>query len=177
MSTPSTVPPRPTAEIPIGSRTYHARAPKYQVWWDVARMLEASQIGSEAMQRLREEADTLTEEQTAELLAQIEVTATMGGLEEAIVYGREDGDGRVTGGFLRRCLGKDDWQQILAERDDDDSDLDLPDLVHAAIELRRTFQDWFDARSDTMGLPTPKIDEVLPKPKAKTGANAARTRK
>lgn len=176
-SSSTTVPARPTTEITLAGRTYTARAPKYQVWWDVARMLDATNLGSDAMRRLTEEADSLTEEEIASLAAEVEVMATMGGLEEAIVYGRPDPDDpkRFTGGFLRRALRRDDWTTILAEVDDDDSDLDLPELVHAAVELRRTFQPWFDARSETMGLPVPKVDEVGPKAGAKrSGTTRAR---
>lgn len=146
---------RPTSKITIGSRTYSVRAPKYQVWWDVARMLEANELAGEAVRQLADESLQLTPEQQAELVAQIDMMPAFGGMEEAIIYGRVDETGRVQGGFLRRCMNPQDWQQLLADRDDDESDVDLPDLYHAARVLQEEFQPWFEMRSATMGLPTP----------------------
>lgn len=147
---------RPTSEITIGSHTYSVRAPKYQVWWDVARMLEGNALAGEAMRQLTDPSLQLTEEQQAELAAQIDMMPSFGGLEEAIIYGAQDETGRVHGGFLRRCMNAADWQQLLADVDDDESDVDLPDLYQAARVLQEEFQPWFEMRSETMGLPTPK---------------------
>lgn len=145
---------RPTSEITIGSRTYPVRGPKYQVWWDVARMLEANNLAGQAAQRLAEEGDQLSEAEQRELAEQIDAMPAFGALEEAIIYGHEDENGRVHGGFLRRCMSVENWAQLLDDVDDDESDVDLPDLYHAARVLREEFQDWFDRRSQTMGLPT-----------------------
>lgn len=158
------VPERPTTTITLGTGTYTARAPKYQVWWDVVDMLDRSQLASEAARRLTEEADKLGPAEQRELLEQVAVLDNFGHMQRAIIYGVQDETGRIKGGFLRRCLHAEDWQKIAAEVDDDDSDLDLPDLYNAAITLRETFDAWFQARSETMGLPTAQAD---PKP-AKT---------
>lgn len=147
---------RPTSKITIGPHTYPVRAPKYQVWWDVARMLESNALAGEAMRQLTDPSLQLTEQQQAELAAQIDLMPSFGGLEEAIIYGAEDDTGRVHGGFLRRCMNAADWKQLLAAVDDDDSEVDLPDLYHAARVLQEEFQPWFEMRSETMGLPTPK---------------------
>jgi hypothetical protein len=167
---------RPTTPIAIGARTYTAKAPKYQVWWDVARLLEANDLAGEAVRRLAEEGDNLSLAEQRDLLEQIDAMPAFGGLEEAIIYGRSTEDGRFIGGFLRRCLSPDDWARVIADLDDDDSDVDLPDLYQAATELQSAFQGWFEARSQTMNLPTPKTTTTSPKTstRRKTGGATAR---
>lgn len=147
---------RPTTTITIGSGTYTARAPKYQVWLDVVEMLDENDTGNEAMRRLSEEADTLTPAEQRELMEQANAVATFGQLHLAIIYGVQEPTGRRKGGFLRRCLRPEDFDKITAELDDDDSELDVPDLYAAAMTLRETFDGWFQARSETMGMPVPK---------------------
>lgn len=157
------IPERPWTTITIGSTLYDARAPKYQVWWDVLKLLEDNEMQSEAARKLREEADQLTIEEQVELAKHADLSTGFGKMEAAVIYGQLDATGRLTGGFLRRCLKPEDWDKLMAELDDDQSDLDLPDLYTAAMSLRETFDGWFQQRSATMGMPTPEPKTVARK--------------
>lgn len=151
------VPDRPTTTIAIGSRTYEARAPKYQVWWDVLRQLESNDLAGAAAQRLADEGDSLSLAEQRELIEQINLAPAFGGMEAAIIHGEPtEIPGRYKGGFLRRCVSAEDWEHIQDELNDDASDLDLPDLYYAAKQLQEQFQSWFEARSETMGMVPPK---------------------
>lgn len=172
----TTTPQRPTTPIAIGTRTYTARAPKYQVWWDVAKMLEANDLAGLAAQRLAEDGENLSPAEQRELLEQLDAMPAFGGLEEAIIYGRDTGEGRFVGGFLRRCLSREDWGKVLTDLDDDDSDVDLPDLYQAATQLQAIFMPWFEARSQTMNLPTPQTLAQKPPARNAPARNGA-TRK
>lgn len=162
-------PDRPWTTIQIGNKIYDARAPKFNVWWDVARMVEQSQLGGDAARALDEGGSTLTDDER-QLLLDESVMLGFGQLHIAIIYGAEDETGRVRGGFLRRCLRAEDWADLMMLIDDDDADVDLPDLYAAALSLQKTFGPWFEKRAATMGLPIPEQDA-----KAKGGKNKPRT--
>lgn len=159
-------PDRPWTTIQIGDKIYDARAPKFSVWWDVARMVEQSQSGSEDIRRLEEGEGSLTAEQRQALLDET-VMANFGQLHIAVIYGAEDDTGHLRGGFLRRCLYKQDWAELMAQIDDDDSDVDLPDLYAAALSLQKTFEPWFTQRAASMGLPVPDQETKAKSGKAK----------
>lgn len=155
---------RPTALITIGSSTYTARAPKYQVWWDVVRMLEDNRLATEATDTLASGTDGLSPAELRELSERLNLAGEFGEFQHALIYGQPLGQGRFRGGFLRRSLRPDDWNKIITEVDNDDSDLDLPDLYTASMTLQKEFEAWFLERSRTMGLPDPAIATAKPKP-------------
>ena len=155
---------RPTASIAIGSRTYTVRAPKYQVWWEAVHEIDKHEKAIVAAERLRAEGDSLSPEEADALAREADLTALFGQMAVALVYGIEDG-GRLRGGFLRRALQEEAWLQVMAELDDEDSDLDLPDLLVAARTVQQEFMPWFLGRSEVMGLPVP---ESQSKPAART---------
>jgi hypothetical protein len=154
---------RPTTQITIGSRTYTARAPKTDVWREVTKMLAV-------IESLDEPTTGLTEDQLRERAALMKDLQDLDKLERALVTGEKlyDDEGNVylQGGFVRRCLAKEDWQLVLAEWRDDECDLSGEDLYVVANELQAAFDDWFNGREAPIGLPK----AVKPKAKPRTAA-------
>jgi hypothetical protein len=164
---------RPTTEVRIGSRVYTARAPKFQVWWDVLSQIEGGEAAYEAARRLSEEADSLEPAEQRALVEQAKIASAFDNAAQAVIYGVEDDYGRVRGGFLRRSLRPEDWAAVMAECADDDSDLDLPELFEVAFGLREAFDPWFQERSASMGMGVPNAP-VRPARKAATKPKSAR---
>lgn len=165
---------RPTTEVRIGSRVYTARAPKFQVWWDVLNQIEGSEAAYEAARRLTEEGDTLDPAEQRMLVEQARIASAFDNAAQAVIYGVEDGLGRIRGGFLRRSLRPEDWAEVMAECADDESDLDLPELFEVAFGLRETFDPWFQERSASMGMGVP---DAPVRPTRKPAAKAKPARK
>ncbi len=174
-SAAATPPSRPTTPIPIGSQTYIARAPKIDVWREVTKMLSTIDLVRTWDDDDRS-ADASTEADYDALLVEL---ADVDRLESAIVTGVTvvDDDGKpcgIEGGFLRRCLSKEDWAKVRAEWKDDDSDLDLDHLFTAARNLQDAFSDWFQGREAAMGIPSAEVKPPARKPKPKQPAARSR---
>lgn len=148
------VPTRPTTTVTIGVRTYHARAPKMNVWMATGFLLERIDKAHSAQERLNS-GDLIG---TADRRVLEEAAATLPALEEIhelLIEGRSQ-EGRINGGFLRRCLSVEDYRTLVADLEDDESDTDIPDVYDAAFGLYREFESWFAQRAENMGLSIPK---------------------
>lgn len=148
------VPQRPTTTITIGTRTYTARAPKMHVWMDTGFMLERIDKAAQAAERL-EGTEVVPMAERRELQQAIDRSPEPMEIHAVLIDGVVE-DGRLQGGFLRRCLGPEAYVQLAAELDDDDSDLDMPDLYQAAFSLYKEFEPWCVQRAETMGVSAPK---------------------
>lgn len=166
------VPKRPTTTITIGSGTYDVRAPKMSIWMDTGFMLERIDKGQAARERLENEAVPLVEQRDLQQL--VDRTPEPEEIHALLIDGRIE-NGRITGGFLRRCLGPDGYARVANELDDDDTELDMPDLYQAAFELYQEFEPWCVARAETMGLVAPKASPGR-KRAASTGAGGGAKR-
>lgn len=152
------MPSRPTTTITIAGRSYTARAPKVTVWFDALRMVEAQQIGHKALARLEAERETLSDAEQQELLEAANVSPSMDQLQAALISGSVDfASGRLKGGLLRRSLSAEEYAELEALLDDDDSDVDITDLYDGATQIREAFTQWFEERCSGMGLGVPKV--------------------
>lgn len=163
------VPSRPTTTITIGDHAYPARAPKMQVWMNTAFLLERLEKAREAQDRL-DSGDPIPVAERKELQAELSLAPSPQEFHEAMIDGRAE-NGRILGGFLRRCLSAEDYAKLAADLDDEDSELDLPDLYQAAFELLSEFEPWFVQRAETMNLASPKSSRTAKaKGKGKSGS-------
>jgi hypothetical protein len=157
------VPERPTTQIQIGSRSYTARAPKTDVYREAMTIISKIDY-AKALNKAREDGD-LDEQEARELDSLALELADYDTTLQAIVTGQDmvDPQGRVVlrGGWLRRCLSREDWDAVWAEWHDDDSDIDADYLIGVATQLQDVFQPWFEAKMAAVGLP------VVPKPTRK----------
>lgn len=168
---------RPTTTITIGSRSYTARAPKMQTWMTTAFLLETIDKAREAQERL-DSGELIPAMERKDLLAEVESAASPQDLHAALIDGRVE-HGRVHGGFLRRCLSEADYAQLAADLDDEESELDLPDLYQAAFALLAEFEPWFVQRTELMSMAAPKPSHTKAKSasgsKSASGKSAKRT--
>lgn len=168
---------RPTATVVIGSREYTARAPKIDVWREVTRMLS----GLDLSKSLAAKGNDRTEDEQALLDDLLVELSDLDTLEAAVVTGREirDETGAVIaieGGFVRRCLTKEDWQSVWREWKDDDSDLDLDSLFILANTLQEHFEPWFRSREEAIGLPPTAPAKRAPRRKPTPAKGATKRR-
>lgn len=144
---------RPTGEITIGSNTFTARAPKMPLWMDSGFLYQRIDDAERAQERLNKDVILIAAERRR-LEQQIQAAPSAQEIHQTLIDGYED-DARMRGGFLRVALGPEQYRQLVAELDDPDSDLDLPDVYEAALTLYHEFEPWFIGRAKVMGVAAP----------------------
>lgn len=167
------VPTRPTTTIEIGGRTYNARAPKMKIWMDTGFMLERLDKGDAAQKRL-ESGEPIGITERRELEKAASAMPEPEEIHELLIDGRL-ADARLHGGFLRRCLPAEDYARLAADLDDEESELDIPDLYDAAFGLYSEFEVWFTQRAEMIGMMAPKAKAGARKRSTGTTGKTTRT--
>lgn len=132
---------RRTVPITIGSRKYTARAPKLKVWLDMATLMEEQQAHEPANRQERRALGGAAPD-SAEGIDRVRLNLVLMAL-------------------LRGSLTKADSAAVDRELDDPESDLDVPDLWVASMELVREFAPDLAARAKAMGLKVPAAIAAL----------------
>lgn len=127
-------------------------------WMAMGFLLERIDRAAQAQARL-DSGDLIAAPERRELEQLIADAPDVQEVHELVIDGRYDA-GRLHGGFLRRCLAPEDYERLVVELDDEDSDLDIPELYESAFALFQEFETWGVQRAQAMGLAVPK-----PKPK------------
>ncbi len=127
---------RRVVDVQIGEYEYDARCPKLVVWTDMAQII-AEQSGRARSDRRRAG--------DKERAAEGRITTDRIKLTSAMTH------------FLRGCLTAADWAAIDADLSDPDSDLDLPDLWAAGVQLVVEFKPDMQAMAQRIGMKVPAV--------------------
>lgn len=130
---------RRVVTVGMGEYEYDARCPKLVVWTDMAQII-AEQAGNRSDRRKK--GDKAPAESGRVTVDKIRLTQGMTH-------------------FLRGCLTAADWEAIDRDLGDPDSDLDLPDLWAAGVQLVVEFKPDMQEMSTRIGMKVPGVLDHL----------------
>jgi hypothetical protein len=144
-------PQRPTGTFTLGSFTCSARGPKMRSWLETANLLERMERAEAAEKTLREGGITSAYERR-DLEKEARESPTTREVHLAVIEGEH--------GFLRKALAPEDFQKVIELIDDDEDELDIPELYEETMRLFIEFAPWYTARADAVGIAVPELQET-----------------
>lgn len=144
-------PARPTATFRLGPMEVPARGPKMRSWLETAFLLERVER-ADAAQATLDQGGITSQFERRDLEKEVREGPTTRDIHIALIEGER--------GFLRKSLSPTDFEHVILLIDDDDSDMDIPELYEETLRMFLEFAPWYSARADQLGLSVPELEST-----------------